>query len=72
MNFSTVGPTAHVTTSAEATSAATASGLSELFSAEKPVTVTSRPPSPTSCTVYESAALIASTRDPATSEKTIS
>ncbi len=67
-----VGPTAVVTTSASAISATTFSGSDWLFTARKPVTVRSRPPSPTSCTVYSEAALIASTSGAATSENTTS
>ena len=51
-NFRIVGPTAVVTTFAPAISSITSSGCVALLIARKPVTTVSRPPSPTSCTVY--------------------
>jgi hypothetical protein len=67
-----VGPTAVVTTSAVAISSISACGSVALLIARKPVTTVSVPPSPTSWTVYSEAALMASTKDAATSENTSS
>ncbi len=71
-NFRIVGPTAVVTTFAPATSSITSSGSVALLIARNPVTTVSRPPSPTSWTVYSETALMASTSGAATSENTSS
>lgn len=56
MNRSTVGPTAHVTTSASATARAAASGSALESMPVKPVTVWTAASAPTSRTSYASAA----------------